>query len=113
MKQMSEQEKNRRWKRSVVLFFAVLGVCLLAAVSLAMLADARHVRFYMMDAAEITTAYGKPYEDPGCTALRVGRISGEGDEELEAPRSFLFLNCPNYGLVTEATQYTITRVFLK
>ena len=86
MKQMSEQEKNKRWKRSLVLFFAVLGVCLLAAVSLAMLADARHVRFYMMDAAEITTAYGKPYEDPGCTALRVGRISGEGDRELPVDR---------------------------
>ncbi len=73
------KEKRLRFLRLFVVIFAACAA-LLALAALAV--DSRHVRFYMLESEEITAAYGKPFVDPGCYAVRAGRFSGEGEEEL-------------------------------
>lgn len=81
---MEEQEKELRRNRPRL--FAGVAVIALALLLFALAAllryDARHVRFYMNEPAEITVAYGKPYEEPGVRAVAVGRVSGESENEL-------------------------------
>ncbi len=80
------EEKETRRRRGGGRLFAGITVIVLALslLSLALLLhiDARHVRFYMNEAAEITVAYGKPYEEPGVRAVAVGRVTGESAYEL-------------------------------
>ena len=81
---MEEKEKAlRRRSPRLIAGAAIIALALsLLALALLLQFDARHVRFYMNEAAEITVAYGKPYEEPGVRAVTVGRITGESENEL-------------------------------
>ena len=71
-----KRERNRAGRALLLLSLAVL--CLAAFVRL----DARHVRFFLYDGAEVCVPYGRPYCDPGVRAVPVGRLSGESGKEL-------------------------------
>ncbi len=73
-------EKNIR--KRVWRIVGILLACALGIAAALFLIDGRHVRFYMTGGTEISVSYGQPYEDPGCRAVSVGRLSGEGETEL-------------------------------
>lgn len=72
------KKPKKKWKTALI-FLAVYALVILAV---AVLADGRHVRFYMAGAREITVECGQPYEEPGCYAVSVGRF-GEGKRQLK------------------------------
>lgn len=81
---MREAEKTKPGRHGRV-FLAVLLISLaelLLLLSVWLGVDARSIRFYMNDAAEITVPYGQPYVEPGVRAVSIGRITGENPEEL-------------------------------
>ncbi len=62
--------------------FLIVVLYVIFAVTLIVLVDGRHPRFYMTGGEQVDTAYGKPYEEPGVRAVLTGRLSGEGKEAL-------------------------------
>ena len=61
----------------------LIAVWLLIALAAALLlADGRHVRFYMAGPQELSLEYGERYEDPGCRAVSMGRLFGPGSRPL-------------------------------
>ena len=76
-----KQEKSRGGRGWMILGAVLL--CLLLVGSLLLLADGRHVRFYMYGDAEQTVEYGTDYTDPGVYAVSSGRLFGEGEKRLE------------------------------
>ena len=77
---MSVRSEKRKGKRLTVWVF-VLYVLLLAG-SLLFLIDGRHVRFYMNGSTSMEMKSGRLYEEPGCSAVSVGRLFGEGWRDL-------------------------------
>ena len=49
---------------------------------MALILDARHVRFYIYGEDEITLEYGTPYVEPGVYAVTAGRLFGESERHL-------------------------------
>ncbi len=74
-------KRIRRFQPWQIALLIVLAVLLAGAVALGVL-DARHVRFYMSGAEEISLRYGERYEEPGIYAVSVGRLFGEGRRRL-------------------------------
>ena len=82
MEERNERENTGRGKRFLKRFLVILALCTAAAVVIAVWLDGRHVRFYMVDNAEITIPYGRPFTDPGCYAVSTGFLTGEGENDL-------------------------------
>ena len=80
MKQRTEKSGSRG-KRAGIIVAAVL-LWLLLMASLALLMDARGVRFYVYGDDEITLEYGTPYVEPGVYAVTAGRLFGESEKHL-------------------------------
>ena len=77
-KSKKQKSSGRGWKVTLLLFFVIilgLGAALFTL-------DGRHVQFRLVDSSEITVAYGKPYVDPGRSAVSTGRLFGPGTQEL-------------------------------
>ena len=74
-----KKHSGRGWKLAVLL---TLGI-LLTAAAVTLTLDSRHVRFLLVDAAEITVPYGVPYQEPGCGAVSVGRLFGVDKHPLK------------------------------
>ena len=72
--------KVRHGSNKTALLIIVVYFLVMAAVAIAI--DGRHVRFYMMDSAELTVECGEEYSDPGVYAVTVGRILGESARQL-------------------------------
>ena len=80
---MEEKRENRRrgGRTAMRVTLTALGVLLLL-IAVLLAVDGRRVHFYMTDAAEITVPWGSPYVEPGVRAYSIGRLTGEGTEEL-------------------------------
>ena len=78
----AEKKKKKRsgrgWKITLLLFFVII----LGAGAGLFTLDGRHVQFRLVGSSEITVAYGKPYVDPGRSAVSTGRLFGPGTQEL-------------------------------
>ena len=77
-KSKKQKSSGRGWKVTLLLFFVIilgLGAALFTL-------DGRHVQFRLVDSSEITVAYGKPYIEPGRSAVTTGRLLGPGTQEL-------------------------------
>ena len=81
---MEQEEKRKRPRgRRVAIAATMIALAeIMLATALLLVMDARRVQFYMTDGAEITAAYGEPYQEPGVRAVSVGRVTGESEEEL-------------------------------
>ena len=81
---MKKQEGKRRKlnQKTLKLVGIILAAYALVVVAVTLLADGRHVRFYLVDGAEISTPYGEEFVDPGRYAVSIGRITGEAETEL-------------------------------
>ena len=82
MKEQSGSKKEKkRGGRALVILALVLAWLLLMA-SMALILDARYVRFYLYGDRDITVECGDSFEDPGVYALTVGKLFGESEEHL-------------------------------
>ncbi len=76
-----QTQANSGGRRVLVILAAVLAWLLLMA-AMALILDARHVRFYIYGEDEITLEYGTPYVEPGVYAVTAGRLFGESERHL-------------------------------
>ena len=82
MKNIERKEKKQGKKRRGWIIAVVVLAWLLLMVSLAMLADARTVRFYMNGEPELTIEQGTDYTEPGIYAVTTGKLFGESKKQL-------------------------------
>ena len=79
---MRKEEAGPRFGRMALAVVMITLAMFLLVLAALLAVDARRVHFYMTDADEITVPWGKPYEEPGVRAFSLGRVTGEGSEEL-------------------------------
>jgi peptidoglycan/xylan/chitin deacetylase (PgdA/CDA1 family) len=77
-----EKERQTSSSRGGIIALLLTLVILVGGAALILTVDARHVRFYLVDEAEITVPYGVEFDDPGRRAVTVGRLFGVGKMEL-------------------------------
>ena len=82
MKETDTRQGKERTRRRLKVILLVLLAYIVAIAALAVLIDARHVRFYVTGAENITQEYGEVYEDPGVYAVTYGKLFGEGTKRL-------------------------------
>ena len=82
MKETDTRQGKERTRRRLKVILLVLLAYIVAIAALAVLIDARHVRFYVTGAENITQEYGEMYEDPGVYAVTYGKLFGEGTKRL-------------------------------
>lgn len=83
----SREKKKFRLGRTGRLILIVLAAYAILAGAVSAFVDGRHVRFYMMDAEELTVECGTEFKDPGVYAVTAGRIFGEGEKHLRVMSS--------------------------
>lgn len=76
------EKKKIRLGRTGKLVLLVLAAYAVIALAVSTAVDGRHVRFYMMEAAELTVDCGEELNDPGVYAVTAGRLFGEGERHL-------------------------------
>ena len=86
MKKTEVVTENKKRIRRWLIAIAVTAWMLLV-VSMAVLADARFVRFYMIGSDDLTIEYGAEFEDPGVYAVTAGRLFGESRKHLDVRSS--------------------------
>ena len=77
---MEETKKRtgRGWGGKLLLTLLLLIGAAAGLIAL----DGRHVQFRLVDQAEITVPYGKPFQEPGRSAITVGQLFGPGRYQL-------------------------------
>ena len=78
MNETDTRQGRDRTRRRLKVILLVLLAYIVAIAALAVIIDARHVRFYVTGAENITQEYGEVYEDPGVYAVTYGKLFGEG-----------------------------------
>ena len=81
MREKTEKSGSSGRRAWIIAAGVLLWLILMAA--LALLLDARTVRFYIYGEDEITLEYGTPYVEPGFYAVTTGRLFGESEKHLE------------------------------
>ena len=76
------EPKKRKWKKILGISLLALLICAVAAAAILYALDGRHVRFYLTGPKDLVVAYGQEFQDPGVTAVSVGDVFGEGEEQL-------------------------------
>ena len=85
MREKTEKSGSSGRRAWIIAAGVLLWLILMAA--LALLLDARTVRFYIYGEDEITLEYGTPYVEPGFYAVTTGRLFGESEKHLEVETS--------------------------
>lgn len=80
---MSKIEPGEKKKSRVWIIVAAFMAWLVLMASLAMLADARRVRFYVSGEQEMTVEHGSDFSDPGIYAVSAGNLFGESEKHIE------------------------------
>ena len=68
--------------RKLIILILSISALLLIAAAVVITLDGRHVRFQINGPAELTVAYGEPFQDPGFTAVSNGELFGAGSYPL-------------------------------
>lgn len=76
------EKKKIKLGRTGKLIMLILAAYAVIALAVSAAVDGRHVRFYMMEAAELTVECGEEFHDPGVYAVTAGKLFGEGKTRL-------------------------------
>ena len=76
------EEKQNSSGRGAIIALLITLVILLTAAAVIVTLDGRHVRFRLVGDTEITIPYGSRFEEPGRSAVTVGRLFGVGTLQL-------------------------------
>lgn len=82
MKEMDTRQGRDRTRRRLKVILLVLLAYIVAIAALAVIIDARHVRFYVTGSDNMTQEFGETYEEPGVYAVTYGKLFGEGTQRL-------------------------------
>ena len=99
MKEMDTRQGRDRTRRRLKVILLVLLAYIVAIAALAVIIDARHVRFYVTGSDNMTQEFGETYEEPGVYAVTYGKLFGEGTKRLHVAVEGL-----DAGVVAEVAQ---------